>query len=660
MEALVCGSAAILFILIYGYQVLNPGYTDWLLVGGDGTQHYIGSVAFRQSRWMFPLGLMDTINYPESASVIFTDSIPLLALFFKAIRFVFPVTWQYQGWWGLSCFILQAHFARKILEAYSENRLAIYAGTLLFTLSPAMIYRVFGHETLGAHWLILCALLLLIQYRSKFHEPKAALKRAAILGFIIPGIHMYFLLMCGIVLAGYAIYDILARKNAWTALRVLGAYVLSAAAMIFLLGGFSQGGTGATGLGEYAFDLNGFFNPMEFSDFVQNRAHLTGESFAYLGVCVLGLILLAAVHLMTMGKHEWRQRDRKLYAVYALIGLLSLAAALSPEPHYASHILCILPVPEFLLKLWSTFRATGRLVWPLYYLLMILGIAENSRHLKGRTLAVLLCACVLVQGKEMMPLYRARHVGSKTYVSSLQTGKWEQVIEQTGSKNLFVVGTAKAEDLCFIEYEMGALAVRQEMKMNRFWMAHGVYESHYLDYVDTDDPETIRGNLYVFLNQALCLGYPNLDYYLLDGYILGVPQSAGPLDLPEPDLKNIVFDGATVINGRDEDGVRTLDPGGISFGPYARLREGRHRIVVTGKGIDGCRINLNSRSAGDRMEEYVSWRIAEQEDDLAVIEAEVFRTIPDFELQLFNESGNTVVLYSLEVLEEEEELAEAA
>ena len=73
----------IAFLLIYGIKILNPQYTDWLLMGGDPSQHYLGWEFYRRSDWFFPLGLTDQLAYPLKTSVIYTDSIPLFAVFFK-------------------------------------------------------------------------------------------------------------------------------------------------------------------------------------------------------------------------------------------------------------------------------------------------------------------------------------------------------------------------------------------------------------------------------------------------------------------------------------------------------------------------------------------------------------------------------------------------
>lgn len=74
------------FICIFGVHVLNVTYTDWLLGGGDLTQNYLGWCFFRNSDWFFPFGLMDNASYPNTVSVIFTDSVPLFAVFLKYSR----------------------------------------------------------------------------------------------------------------------------------------------------------------------------------------------------------------------------------------------------------------------------------------------------------------------------------------------------------------------------------------------------------------------------------------------------------------------------------------------------------------------------------------------------------------------------------------------
>ena len=107
---------ALCFLVIYGFRVLNPVYDDWLMSGGDLTQHYLGWRFFRESEWLFPIGLMNTIAWPNEVAVIFTDSIPGMAVICKLLSPILPETFQYFGLWGILCFMLQGGFAAVLLN----------------------------------------------------------------------------------------------------------------------------------------------------------------------------------------------------------------------------------------------------------------------------------------------------------------------------------------------------------------------------------------------------------------------------------------------------------------------------------------------------------------------------------------------------------------
>ena len=62
--------AIIAYLLIYGYYILNPFYTDWLLGHGDLSQHYLGWQAFQNGSWMFPIGMTNQLAYPSASSII--------------------------------------------------------------------------------------------------------------------------------------------------------------------------------------------------------------------------------------------------------------------------------------------------------------------------------------------------------------------------------------------------------------------------------------------------------------------------------------------------------------------------------------------------------------------------------------------------------------
>ena len=120
----------VVFIALYGVDVLNPFYDDWLLGKGDLTQHYLGWCFYRRGDWTFPIGLTDNLAYPSYTSIIFTDSIPVLAVFFKMFSFILPDTFQYFGWWGIACFALHGFFAVKILREFSIGEIQTLIGSV--------------------------------------------------------------------------------------------------------------------------------------------------------------------------------------------------------------------------------------------------------------------------------------------------------------------------------------------------------------------------------------------------------------------------------------------------------------------------------------------------------------------------------------------------
>lgn len=215
-EVLLCALlGVVVFVLIYGVHILNPCYTDWLFHGVDGdlTQHYLGWKFYRHSEWNFPVGLIDTMAYPYETSVIFTDSIPLFAFVFKVLRFMLPVEFQYFGWFGLLCFMLQGAVGAKLVKRYRNSSYGVIIGGLFFILSPVFIDRMYWMTSLAGHFLCLLALMFVVYYEPVYKKTKNAVIGWGVLGFLCSGIHIYFLPMCGIILLGFMLMDLVKEKE---------------------------------------------------------------------------------------------------------------------------------------------------------------------------------------------------------------------------------------------------------------------------------------------------------------------------------------------------------------------------------------------------------------------------------------------------------------
>ena len=110
----------IVFLVIVGPLPLDPTNIDWLKGNKDPTQHYLGLAFYLNSPWQWPLGLNPQYGLDISSSIVYSDSIPLLAITFKALSGWLTTPFQYFGWWLLACFILQAWFAWKLLSLITD------------------------------------------------------------------------------------------------------------------------------------------------------------------------------------------------------------------------------------------------------------------------------------------------------------------------------------------------------------------------------------------------------------------------------------------------------------------------------------------------------------------------------------------------------------
>ncbi|HEY5799856.1 MAG TPA: DUF6311 domain-containing protein, partial [Burkholderiaceae bacterium] len=286
-RALLVGLAA--FCAFASPAILPPGRLDWLLTQGDPAQHFIGWHFYRHTPLtQLPPGANPAYGEQLASSIVYTDSIPLLALPLRLFDGVLPAQFQYMGLWMLACFVLQALFAWKLLEPYAAGRRGsvLLPATALLVLAPIMLTRLYGHEALAGQWLILAALHLYLSRR-------AATGKWVLLALAATLVHAYLLAMVAAVWLTASARALLAgtyarRDVGLQALLVPLTIVLAAwTAGYFVL----PPGGHMSGFGTYRMDLNAFVSPLTVWSNFGATAYEPGEyeGFAYLGAGVLAL-----------------------------------------------------------------------------------------------------------------------------------------------------------------------------------------------------------------------------------------------------------------------------------------------------------------------------------------------------------------------------------
>ncbi len=523
--------AIVAFIAIYGINVLNPAYDDWLFGHGDLTQHYLGWCFYRRGEWTFPVGLTDNLAYPSYTSVIFTDSIPGLAVFFKLLSPVLPETFQYFGWWGLASFALQGFFAVKILREVSVGKMQALIGSVFFVISPIVIERMFRHTALGGHWMILAAVYLYIRHDKDYQNLKKTVICWGILGGLTAAVHLYFLPMCGAFLCGYMLCSLIKKKS------IKWKYLLpgvSFGSMLFLvtyvLGGFStRAASNDTGLGAYSFNLNGFFNEKGYSRFLDALPmydELQYEGFAYLGLGILVLLMMAAgvfmvVLVKSKGNCIKKNRIEILVGLLVVSGLVIFAA--SPVVTWNDKLLFVLTDSSTLTRYWGIFRSTGRIIWPVNYLIYAVVIACNANLWNSKKPAaigsVVLGICCFLQifdisGKLLEQ--REQFAPKQTYVSPFQDSVWMELSEKDNLKHLvWVSNNYENKEIL----ELAKWAYDNMLTMNIFYFARGIGVAEDTQYSLCNPDETY---LFVFTQDRIQeYGDYGLHFYEADKYIIG-------------------------------------------------------------------------------------------------------------------------------------------
>lgn len=468
--------ATVFYIYVLGLFPLNPLITQWLLTG-DPAQHYLGWYFFRNEGWSWPPGRIQGLGLPLGSSVAFTDSIPLLALILKPFSPWLPESFQYLGPWMLACFILSGYFGLRLMAHATPHPSLRLLGALFFILSPPLMFRVYGHESLMAHWLLLAGMDTYLRGWSARSWAQWSILAALC--------HPYLLLMVlGLMTAS-------AADALWVGrTRLPGKLVMECGAIgagVFLalwLAGYLIGGGGANeGYGYFSMNILALFDPITLFDpalrasrFLVQRAFHPDfmpygqyEGFLYLGAGMLSLVIMAAgIYLATPGATA-KSLLRKYWPLAGAAFVFWLLA-LSNKIMLGQLHLVTIPLPELLFKALSVFRASGRLGWPLFYLINLVVLAVIVRRLPRRSALIVLTFGILLQFvdqtkryEEFRGLYRQR----LAWESPLKSPEWDRLAANAG--RLVILPPHPPMDQIYIPF--AHLAARHRLATNAAHLA---------------------------------------------------------------------------------------------------------------------------------------------------------------------------------------------
>ena len=124
--------SSLCLVTVIGIENISFQSTKWLHTGDDTSMQHTAWYFFKNDIWRFPLGSNPNYGAEIGSSIVFTDSIPILGLFFKLFKSFIPGNFQYFSFWYLICFYLQLFFSFKILKKFTSSVPYSIIGSIFF------------------------------------------------------------------------------------------------------------------------------------------------------------------------------------------------------------------------------------------------------------------------------------------------------------------------------------------------------------------------------------------------------------------------------------------------------------------------------------------------------------------------------------------------
>lgn len=529
------------FGALTNWKILNPLFVRWLY-WGDPSAGYLGWQFFRKTALLqFPIGASPNYGVGFASSIMYTDSVPLIAIPLKYISFLLPTNFQYFGLWILGGFVLQAWFAWKILARFSKSLTLNLFGVFLITNAPIFVYRLVhdgsGHIGFIGQFLLLWAI-------NNYLEPKSTQRNWLKLICLTPLISLGLIPMVMSLYVFWLIKNCISdatstsKKLLIAATKLIGSVFLMLGVM-WVCGALMVSDPSDSGFGIYRTSLTSLFDPkavnsFSFSKLLPDIGSIPGtqEGFAFLGTSVIGIVLISCIVIFKIRHPLISNTYAPLVLGSAALGVFSLSNRIS----ISQREIFTYPIPEPIMQLIGPFRSSGRFIWPIVYLIMIYGLIYLSLIIKksafwGFGLLILLLSTQLYESATIYSHTRMRFAESE-FTAQLVSSKWDQIAQNYD--HLIVVPPLNNDPSWF---ELSLLANKWDMTTN----------ATYLGRIDLKKFESAATSAQINLET---FQFDSRTMYVITNYPLNpmnqiILEKYGPTSLGH--TKAFSLDGLTVI-----------------------------------------------------------------------------------------------------------------
>jgi len=391
---------------VLGIENISFKNTKWLYGTNDASLHQLGWHFFKNDVWRFPFGANPTYGDGIGNSIVYTDSIPFLALFFKLFKSFIPGNFQYFSFWYLICFYLQLFFSFKILKKFTNSVTHSLIGSLFFLIAPIFLFKVNWHAAVAGHWILLFTLYLVLMKK----VDKTKLQWT----FIIIFSSLVNYSFTALTLVVYSLLRILNlqfnKQNIFKFFKDFILIFILLISVLYVVGYFEirPVDTLGVGFGYYKLNLLNIFDPVNSADNISWSWFLPDiklsrgeelEGFNYIGLGCLMMLIFASI-LLFINKYKSKiseVKNNREIKFFIIISVFLTLWALSNEIAIGSYTLLKIPLNKYILGILSIAKNTGRYFWIVNYFLLMMSLVIIFKCFSNKNSLLIITLFLIVQ-----------------------------------------------------------------------------------------------------------------------------------------------------------------------------------------------------------------------------------------------------------------------
>jgi hypothetical protein len=394
--------AILFFFFFLGLNFSNPNNSDWLTTF-DLNSYQDAWNFFKNDKWRFPLGSLPNYGNNIGNSIVYADIIPIFAIFFKLFKKFITFNFQYYSIWIFISIFLQAYLSFKIINKFTNDNIYSSIGAIFFIFTPVFLNRLGIHIALASHWLILLSI-----YIETCTKNKNLYRNLNIILSLT--IHFSLTIIISIFHYIFKIEQLFFKNNKIRFL--LDSLILGIISIIimYIIGYFeippydSLGG----GYGYFALNLNSFFNPLNSINDLNNswslffpiletpKGHY--EGFAYLGLSGILFFILFLYSFFSKKNGFFFSRN-----ILIILSFTFFILAITNKIYFSEKLIFTFKLHDYIYGVLGIIRASGRMIWPIYYLVFFTGILFIFRNFNFQKSKLILILLLIIQIIDLSP-----------------------------------------------------------------------------------------------------------------------------------------------------------------------------------------------------------------------------------------------------------------